>query len=99
MKVLHGANVLNKQLRTKGDACPRLLLTSPLLKPQRYELLHSVIRVFIRVIISTEMKWTVSTRRVGGVYSKNFTEETADLGVMGRSTKMDLKEVGPKYVN
>jgi hypothetical protein len=33
-----------------------------------------------------------------GVYSKKFMEETGDLGVMGRSTKMDLKEVGPKDV-
>jgi hypothetical protein len=36
---------------------------------------------------------------LAGIYSKNFMGETGDLGVMGRSTKMDLKEVGPKDVN
>jgi len=33
-----------------------------------------------------------------GVYSKNFMEETGDLGVMAGSTEMDLKEVEPKDV-
>jgi hypothetical protein len=67
MEVLHGVNVLNKHSRTKGDPCPRLVLTSSsLLKPYRYELLHSFIREFIKVIKSMEMKRTGSTRRVGG---------------------------------
>lgn len=67
MKVLPGSNVLNKQSRTKGDPCPRLLTSSHLIRTTRYELLHSV----FRVIISTEKKRTVSTRRVsGGLFKK-----------------------------